>query len=333
MDYEGYEGNKGVPVLKLKAIYELAVKKGIENDPRGKEEVEKILKKAEKAYNEMKDKEKKEFDPEKLMNPYSDTRILYGEPQREIKSILVGIDIEVGEILLADRLREKGRNIDLVLAHHPEGKALVDLYEVMGMQSEIMELFGVPINVAEGLMTSRIGEVKRGLMPLNHNKAIDAARILDIPMMCTHTVADNMVTTFLQNLIDEKKPETVGEIVDILKDIPEYEAAVKSGAGPAIVVGDKERKAGKVFVDMTGGTGGSEDAFAKLSQAGVGTIVCMHIGEKHRKEAEKNHINVIIAGHMASDSLGMNLILDEVAKAGVEIIPCSGLTRFSRAKA
>jgi hypothetical protein len=84
------------------------------------------------------------------------------------------------------------------------------------------------------------------------------------------------------------------------------------------------------MVDMTGGTSGSEDAYEKLRIAGVGTLVVMHIGEKHRKEAEKNHINVVNAGHMASDSLGMNMILDEVARKGVEILPSAGLLRFSR---
>ncbi|HWI54682.1 MAG TPA: NGG1p interacting factor NIF3, partial [Desulfobacteria bacterium] len=248
----------------------------------------------------------------------------------EVKKVLVGIDIEVGEILIADRLNEKGNQVDLVIAHHPEGSALIGLHQVMGMQSDIMETLGVPISVAEGIMVPRIGEVKRGLLPLNYNKAVDAARLFDIPLMCVHTPADNMVTTFLQKIIDEKDLETVGDVVKALKEIPEYSDAAGSGAGPTIVVGDKDRKTGKVFVDMTGGTSGSEDAFAKLSQAGVGTIVGMHIGEKHRKEAEKNHINVIIAGHMASDSLGMNLILDELARQGIEIISCSGLTRYPR---
>lgn len=317
-------------MLNIGQIYETAVQKGIENDPRGRMEVERFLTKNQKAYNELKEEEKREFDQEKLKNPYGDTRVLYGELQREVKKILVGIDIEVGEILMADRLRDKGTPIDLIVAHHPEGKALIDLHEVMSMQSDIMSMFGVPINVAEGILASRISEVKRGLLPLNYNKAVDAARIFDIPLMCVHTPADNMVTTFLQKMIDEKNPDTVGEVVKLLKEVHEFGEAVKSGAGPTIVVGDKERRAGRVFVDMTGGTGGSEDAFAKLSQAGVGSIVCMHIGEKHRKEAEKNHINVIIAGHMASDSLGMNLILDELAKQEIEIISCSGLIRYSR---
>ena len=316
--------------MNLKEIYELFIENGIENDPRGQKEVEKYLKRAKKHYNDLKAADKKEFDQDKLSNPYSDTRILYGLPNREVTTVLVGIDIEVGEILLADRLRERGTKIDLVLAHHPEGKALAALYDVMNMQSDILELFGVPINVGEGIMAPRISEVMRGLMPLNHNKAVDAARIFDLPLMCVHTPADNMVTNFLQKLIDDKKPDIVGDIVKLLKNIPEFAEAVKTGVGPAIVVGDEDRRAGRVFVDMTGGTGGSDDAFAKLSQAGVGTIVGMHIGEKHRQEAEKNHINVIIAGHMASDSLGMNLMIDELAKQDIEIIPCSGLTRFSR---
>lgn len=316
--------------MKLNEIYQLAVRKGIEADPRGKKEVEKLLKKQATAFKDFKADDKKEFDEEKLKNPYSDTRILFGDVNREVSSVLCGIDIEAGEVLLADRLKEKGQPVDLIIAHHPEGKALAALHEVMHMQSELLEIMGVPINVAEGIMASRISEVKRGLMPLNHNKAVDTARIVDIPLMCVHTPADNLVTTFLQTIIDKKNPETVGEVIKILKDIPEYAEAVKLNAGPAIVTGDKDRKAGKIFVDMTGGTGGSEDAFAKMSAAGVGTIICMHIGEKHRKEAEKNHINVVIAGHIASDSLGMNLFLDELLKQGIKVIPCSGLTRFER---
>jgi hypothetical protein len=96
------------------------------------------------------------------------------------------------------------------------------------------------------------------------------------------------------------------------------------------VLGSKDNRAGKVLVDMTGGTSGSEKSYAKLSQAGVGTIVGMHMSDKHREEAEKNHLNVVIAGHIASDSLGMNMLLDGIENRGVEIIPCSGFIRHKR---
>ena len=67
-----------------------------------------------------------------------------------------------------------------------------------------------------------------------------------------------------------------------------------------------------------------------MADAGIGTVIGMHMSEEHKKEAEAANINVIIAGHMSSDSLGMNLFLDELEKQGIEIVPCSGLIRVSR---
>jgi hypothetical protein len=49
-----------------------------------------------------------------------------------------------------------------------------------------------------------------------------------------------------------------------------------------------------------------------------------------RDKASEFHMNVVIAGHISSDSLGMNLFLDELEKKGVEIVPCSGLIRVKR---
>jgi polysaccharide deacetylase 2 family uncharacterized protein YibQ len=58
----------------------------------------------------------------------------------------------------------------------------------------------------------------------------------------------------------------------------------------------------------------------------------MHIKEDNRHEAEKAHVNVVIAGHISSDSIGINLFLDELEKRGIEIVPCSGLIRVKRFK-
>ncbi len=314
-------------------IYKKAIEIGIENDPRGKDAVLKELDRRKKDFDDLKPDEKEFFDKESLQNPYSDSRILYGTGEEEIKGILVGIDIEVGEILLADNLRLKGRRVDLLLSHHPEGRAYANLYSVMQMQADILNRFGVPINVAEGLMDGRIKEVERKLMPVNHTRAVDAARLLGIPFLCLHTPADNMVASYLQRLFDEKKPYFLSDVLDILKNIPEYKAAGINGVGPKIILGSKNRKAGKIFVDMTGGTEGAKEIFDSLTNSGVSTIVAMHLSEDHRKEAEKNHLNVIIAGHISSDTLGLNLLFDEISKDNsLEIIECSGFKRFSRSE-
>jgi len=316
--------------MKLSEIYHLAVEKGMEADPRGEERIKKILSDRKKEYEKMEDKEKNIFDVQKLSNPYDDTRILWGDPNIEVKKVLAGIDIGGEEILLADRLRERGEFIDLVISHHPEGFALAGLYGVMDLQEDVLYKLGVPINIAEGLMEPRIKEVERNMLPLNHNRAVDTARILNIPFLCVHTPADNMVVKFLEREFEEKKPETLGDIIDVLMEIPEYKKAAQLNAGPKCIVGCERNRAGKIFVDMTGGTSGSEESYEKLAEAGVGTIVGMHMGEKHRKEAEKHHINVVIAGHYASDSLGFNLFLDLLEKQNVKIESCSGLIRYSR---
>jgi hypothetical protein len=268
---------------------------------------------------------------ESLQNPYADSRILFGTGDEEIRTALAGIDIEVGEVLLADSLRSKGKRVDLLLAHHPEGRAYANLYDVMRMQSDILNRFGVPINIAEDLMDGRIKEIERRLLPANHSRAVDAARLLGIPFLCLHTPADNMVANYLQRLFDEKKPYLISDVMSILKDIPEYKDAGLHTVGPSVFLGAKNRKAGKIFVDMTGGTEGSKEIFASLTTSGVSTIVAMHLSEEHRKEAEKNHLNVVIAGHISSDNVGLNLLLDEITRGNsLEILECSGFKRFSR---
>lgn len=315
----------------LRNLYQKAIETGMANDPRGRDAVLQELERLTKDREELKQDEKDLFDADSLTNPYSDSRILHGSGDEEIGQVLVGVDIEVGEILLADTLRNRGQKIDLVLAHHPEGRAFANLSAVMHMQSDILSLFGVPINIAEDLMEGRAKEIERRLMPVNHTRAVDAARLLNIPFLCLHTPADNMVVTFLQRLFDEKKPHNLGDLFDLLKAIPEYTDAMKLGAGPKILLGSKKRRAGKVFVDMTGGTEGSKDIFQSLANAGVNTIVGMHMSEEHRKEAEKNHLNVIIAGHISSDNLGLNLLLDETLRGSeIRVLECSGYRRVDR---
>ncbi|OFW65339.1 MAG: NGG1p interacting factor NIF3, partial [Actinobacteria bacterium RBG_19FT_COMBO_54_7] len=297
--------------MKIEEIYQMAVKMGIEKDPRGKAEIKRFLTGNKKKYEKLPEEEKQYFDTDSLTNPFADTRILVGDPGTNVKSVIAGIDMEVPEVILTDRLREKGEKIDMIIAHHPEGKALVNLDKVMALQADEWNNFGVPINVAEALIGKRMQEIYRALLPRNHERALDAARLLGIPFMTMHTVADNQVNAFLTDYLAAKKPRAVGEVMDLLLDIPEYQAAARLQAGPAVICGSKDNRAGKIMVDMTGGTEGPKEVLEKLAAAGVGTIVAMHYSEGHKEEAEKQKMNVIIAGHISSDSIGMNLILDQ----------------------
>ena len=313
--------------MTIKEIYNLAIRMGIKADFRGEEGVRKLLDNKKKQYEKMDEKEKNEFDREALENPYLDSGIHYIAEDKEIKKILVGIDIEPAEILMAKELG----NIDLIIGHHPLGKGLAHLADVMSLQCDVLNYYGVPINIAEGLMRERIEEVARGVNWRNHRRIIDTAELLKQNLINIHTPCDNLAAKFLKDLIEEKKPEIIGELIDLLKEIPEYKEAMKIGAGPKIFVGTPENRCGKIaLTEITGGTEGSPKLYEKMANAGIGTVVGMHVSEEHKKQAEEAHINVVIAGHISSDSLGINLFLDKLEKQGIEIIPCSGFIRILR---
>jgi len=321
-------------MLTIRQIYNLAIDLGVKNDLRGQAIVKRKLERVKKNYQELSDAAKEDFDTERLVNPFSDTRY-FGEPNRKIKRVMSGIDIDVADLLVAKELERQGQSIDLIIAHHPIGPALAGLHEVMDLQVELMAKYGVPINIAESLMHIRMSEVARGLSPVNHNRVIDAARLLGLNLMCVHTPADNMVANFLDKEIkkEAKNIETVGDLLKLLKKIPEYKEAIKQKSGPRLFTGKESNYTGKIaLTEITGGTEGSKEMYQYIAAAGIGTIVGMHMKEDSRVEAEKAHLNILIAGHMSSDSIGMNLFLDEVVKQGIEVIPCSGLIRNSRLK-
>jgi hypothetical protein len=317
--------------MKLKQIYDVCVRTGRNADPRGTSEVDRALAATAKSFERLEDVDRPFFDAERLSNPYSDTRICVGDPETEIRGLIVGIDMEVGEVLLADRLREKGDPIDLVFAHHPEGPGYANLHEVMYMQADLWAEQGVSIAAADALIAPRAEEIRRQISPVNHYRAIDAARLLDLASLSCHTPADNSVQKFVTDFLDAEKPEALDDLVKALRTIPEYGDGARKGYGPSIVAGSGSARPGRMVVDMTGGTEGPKEALDRLSAAGVGTLVGMHYSEAHRKHAEELKLNLVIAGHISSDVLGMNLVLDQIEALGDVAVFCtSGMIRVKR---
>ncbi len=289
--------------MKLSRFYDLVVKFGAERDPRKNKSA---------------------------IRSYADTAILYGAPDTQVKKILIGVDMEVGELLLADRLRQT-RGLDLVISHHPEGRAYALLHEVMQLQVDLLRQAGVQEPVAQKLLNERMSEVERRILPQNHMRPVDAARLLNMPYMCMHTPADNHVYRFLEKLMAERKPKTLRDIVNILLEIPEYQEAQKNMCGPRTILGSPGKTTGKIFFEMTGGTEGPKEVFDKLYKKGIRTLVSMHLSDEHFKKAKDAHLNVVIAGHISSDVLGLNLLLDRIEKEeALEIIGCSGFKRVKR---
>jgi len=319
-------------MMTVKQIFELGLKLAMKVDPRGKKGVDQYLQRVKKDYEDLQSKDRPYFDKEKLTNPYSDSRIHVDDGKTKVKRVMVGIDIGASEILLASQLGERKKPVDLVMAHHPVGKGLSDLHNVMDMQADMYAQAGMPMHLAERIMDERVKQVGRGVHPINHYRVVDIAKLLKVNLINTHTITDNLVMDFLTKYLKKKKPQTLGDLVAVLMELPEYQEAKKQGAGPVIVSGDAKHHLGKYVLEMTGGTEAGDKIYKAMSEHGISTAIGMHMKDDSHKVVTEHNLNVVIAGHMASDSLGINLFLDELEKKGVEIVPCGGLIRVSRLK-
>jgi len=319
--------------MKLKNLYDEIVKIGIDNDPRPKAVIKSILQTRKKKFEGLNKKDKEYFDPQTLTNPYSDSRIIAGSASSEIKKILVGIDIDTAELLLAYNLNLRGKKIDLILSHHPVGKALVTFYNVMDVQIDVLSQKGVALGVAENLLFARKAEVERRISAANFSKTKDAADLLGLKLICAHTPADNCAYKSLEKTFLKRKPQTLQEAVEIILEIDEYKESARQGCPPRIMNGKRSSRIKNLHYEFTGGTEGPRDIYQKLADSGIDTIVAMHLSEQHFQSARKANLNIILAGHIASDNLGMNVLLDGLQKKfKFEVLSCSGFKRYPHNK-
>lgn len=242
---------------------------------------------------------------------------------KDIKKILFGVDIDTAEIMLGKELK-----VDCVITHHPAaGDPRINLFQVMSSQVQRMISAGIPINKAQKALKKQKDKVERRLHPANYDRASSAARLLDMPFMAIHTPCDILAQETVQKHLDEKlknKPEaTLQNVIDALNELPEYK---NTKAKPVIRVGSKDDFAGKVFVTMAGGTSGGTDVFKAYFEAGIGTLIVMHVPEDILDAVKEQNIgNIIVAGHMASDSVGINKLIAKFEEEGLEVIRCSGV--------
>jgi len=240
---------------------------------------------------------------------------------KNIKKVLMGVDMDTAELMLAKEL-----GYDCVVSHHPRNTN-VNMLNLLNSHVMRLEALGTPRNKGQKLLAERKEELNYNQHVSNSRRSESAAKLLNMPFMCVHTPADIISEAIVQEFLDKKfkgnLETTVGEVADALEEITEYKNSARK---PVIRVGSKESYAGKIYVLMSGLTGPGEKILKEYFEAGVGTLVLMHIPEKDAKKVKEQGIgNVIVAGHMSSDSLGMNKIAEKWRANGVEVTMMSGV--------
>lgn len=294
--------------MNLGELSDFIVKETIEADPRDKKELQK----------------------KQLAEIYPDSGIIFGNLETPVRTILVGIDIGVEELLLAKML-DVEKKIDLVLSHHSIGIAMANSRKAIDVQKFMLLNAGVKSGKIGEMIRAEKEKSQRRAMVSNCFRAESAARILGIPILCVHTPADNLAQSFVEARIAGCNSKNLGELRCVLEGIGEFAKAKLNGIGPAIFSGTEKNKCGKIFLDLTGMKPVSKGGIKMLASCGTKTIVAAHLEEESLEEAKKKKLNVLFSGHIASDSLGMNLLLDKIEKAGeITVTCCSGFERIKR---
>lgn len=242
-----------------------------------------------------------------------------------ITKVYAAIDVDVGDLLLA---REVG--CQAVITHHPEGAASVHGWQLIRRQVDQLVEAGVPPARAEAAIQRRMAAVELASHARNYDRIVQAAALLKMPFLNVHVPCDilsrNVILKQIQPCNEADSTATVAQVIEALQDIPEQRRAATR---PQVRLGSPDRRAGRVAVAMAGYTNGGVDVLRAYFEAGVGTVLMMHFPEGDLREAREQELdamgNLVVTGHMASDSIGINIYLDELERRGLEVTRAGGI--------
>ncbi|UCH31764.1 MAG: hypothetical protein JSV05_09820 [Candidatus Bathyarchaeota archaeon] len=234
---------------------------------------------------------------------------------RNIRNILFAIDADVPELLLAKQL-----GCDAVISHHPKGGLpMINFHEVFKRHIQQMVGAGVPRLEAEEAVQRKISALEVEGHTRNYGHAVDVARLLKLPYMNIHTPLDELGRRIMTQKISQKLDEdaTVGDVVSALKSISEFQNAT---TGIKIRLGTAMNLAGKVMISHGAGTNGGYEIARTYFKHGISTLIYIHISPADLEKLRVDKAgNMIVTGHIVSDSVGINPFIKELENRGLSI--------------
>lgn len=241
-----------------------------------------------------------------------------------IRRAFFGIDVGPAELLIA---RELG--LDAAIAHHPN-PAVQSYPDVLGRHVDQLTAAGVPRAEAE----EAVGPLKEALALAyhagNYGQTVSAARLLGLPYLNIHNPLDELGRRLMAQAIDSAVTARVGsatlqDVIDGLMTLPEF---AQAPTRPLIALGQAGNPAGKVVVAHGAGTNGRAPVALAYFRHGVNTVVYIHLDYaellKLRAQAPPG-ANLVVAGHIASDLVGINPFVQALEERGLEIVRGNGL--------
>jgi putative NIF3 family GTP cyclohydrolase 1 type 2 len=233
---------------------------------------------------------------------------------KNISKVLIGIDIGTAELILAKQL-----GCDGVIAHHPIGIAAVNFYKVFDRHLDYMIEHGVPKKIAR----EAVEKLKERIETRNHadiySDVAGAAKVLGMPLVNIHQPCDEYMRRVILHAIKAGRTEYVSDIVKSISKIPEFRHAATK---VQVRFGNQNNKAGRWTLVVAAGTNGGFHIAKAYLQHGVSTVIYLHIdyGELTKMREEKLEGNLIVMGHLAGDSIGLNGLAERLEDLGIETV-------------
>jgi putative NIF3 family GTP cyclohydrolase 1 type 2 len=233
---------------------------------------------------------------------------------KNIKKVLIAIDVGTAELMLAKSLR-----CDAVIAHHPIGVAAVNLYKVFDRHVDFMVEHGIPRQVAR----EAVGKLKERVATRNHadiySDVVGAAKALGMPLVNIHQPCDEYMRQVILKAIKSGKTEYVSDIVRSVSKIPEFRNAATK---VEVKLGSEKNRAGRWALVVAAGTNGGYHIAKAYFQHGVSTIIYLHVdyGDLTKMREDRLEGNLVVMGHLAGDSIGLNGLAERLEELGVETV-------------
>jgi len=237
---------------------------------------------------------------------------------RGIKKLLFGVDAGVPELLLAKRL-----GCDAVISHHPQGgSAVVNFYKVFRRHIDQLVEAGVPLREAEQAVQAKMASLEVEMHSKNYDHAVSVAKLLKMPYMSIHSPLDEIGRRRMNEQVKQASQRSskakVSDIVEALQRLPEFKRAETE---INVRLGKTSNSAGKVVVSHGAGTNGGYEVAKTYFKHGVGTLIYIHISSADLERLRGNGIgNLIVTGHIASDSVGINPFISALEERGISVV-------------
>jgi hypothetical protein len=244
-------------------------------------------------------------------------------PGKNIKKVLYGIDIGVAELAYA-----KEENFDCVIAHHPVG--VVNYWKVFWKHLDQLKSKGVPEEEAREIIEKKVMALKYGAHSRNYDAIPSFARLIDIPFLNIHCPSDELgrrlISNAIQDLGEERNEPNLKKVVDYLESsFKEFQMAKTK---IEIAKGGEETPLGNWIFSHGALTNGGYAIADCYYRYGVDTVIYIHIAPAELSQILKLKTGqMMITGHLSSDSIGINPFLDKLEEKGVEVTAIGGLIR------